>query len=475
MNSYRPTIGLEVHAELSTKTKMFCDSPNAPHTLAPNTAICPVCMAHPGTLPVPNRQAIHHVLRVGAALGSEIASYTEFDRKSYFYPDIPKGYQISQYEYPLVKGGTLAGVDITRVHLEEDTARSSHDSKKGVSVVDFNRAGVPLMELVTEPVVRDAESAVAFARELQLLLRTLGVSGANLEKGEMRIEANISVSASNTPSSAYVEVKNINSFKAVERAITYEIARQTKLLEQGEKVVKETRGWDEGKQQTFSQRVKEGAADYRYFPDPDLPKMSLQDVPEFSLEALKKSLPELPEARRARYLALGLKEEDVASLVDGGARSAFMDELLKEAEGDETLLRQAVNYLVSDVAGWYAKNASPEYAGFSPSVFLELMRLVVAGDLSSRGAKDLLLLILEGDTTSPKDLAVAKGLMQVSDPALLEATVADVLLQNPEAIAQFKGGKDSALQFLVGQAMKASRGAGNPATLRALLEEKLAA
>lgn len=473
MNSYRPTIGLEVHAELSTKTKMFCDSPNAPHTLPPNTAICPVCMAHPGTLPVPNRQAVHHVLRVGAALGSEIASYTEFDRKSYFYPDIPKGYQISQYKYPLVKGGMLAGVAITRVHLEEDTARSSHDSKKGVSIVDFNRAGVPLMELVTEPVVRDAESAAAFARELQLLLRTLGVSGANLEKGEMRIEANISVSTTDTPSSAYVEVKNINSFRAVERAITYEIERQTKLLEQGEKIVKETRGWDEGKQQTFSQRVKEGAADYRYFPDPDLPKMTLGDVPEFSLESLTASLPELPEARRSRYRAFGLKEEDITHLVDGGARSLFMDELLREAGDDAVLIRQAVNYLVSDVAGWYTKNNRAEYDGLLPTAFLELMRLVVSGDLSSRGAKDLLLLMLEGDTTAPKELAQNKDLLQVSDPEQLLVTVREVLEQNPEAVVQYRGGKASALQFLVGQAMKATRGAGNPGTLSTLFLEEL--
>lgn len=472
MNSYRPTIGLEVHAELSTKTKMFCDSPNAPHTLPPNTAICPVCMAHPGTLPVPNRQAVHHVLRVGAALGSEIASYTEFDRKSYFYPDIPKGYQISQYEYPLVKGGMLAGVAITRVHLEEDTARSSHDSKKGVSIVDFNRAGVPLMELVTEPVIHDAESAGRFARELQLLLRTLGVSHANLEKGEMRVEANISVSKDDTLGTK-VEVKNLNSFRSVERAIAYEIERHIRVLEEGGTLIQETRGWDEGKQSTFSQRLKEGSADYRYFPDPDLPKMHLGDVPEFSLEALTKSLPELPTARRARYESFGLKVDDVTYLVDGGARSRFMDELLREAEDDAALIRQAVNYLVSDVAGWYTKTGTEEYEGLLPSVFVELMRLVVVGDLSSRGAKDLLLLILEGDTTSPKDLATKKGLLQVSDSLVLEATVVEVLHQNPDAVTQFKSGKESALQFLVGQAMKATRGAGNPEALRTLFLKSL--
>jgi aspartyl-tRNA(Asn)/glutamyl-tRNA(Gln) amidotransferase subunit B len=473
MNGYRPTIGLEIHAELSTKTKMFCDSPNAPHTLAPNTAICPVCMAHPGTLPVPNRQAVHHVLRVGAALGSTIASYTEFDRKSYFYPDIPKGYQISQFEYPLVKGGSLAGVDITRVHLEEDTARSSHDASKGTSIVDFNRAGVPLMELVTEPVLHDAQSAGMFARELQLLLRTLGVSHANLEKGEMRVEANISVSKDDTLGTK-VEVKNLNSFRSVERAIAYEVERQVRVLEEGGKLTQETRGWDEGKQSTFSQRLKEGSADYRYFPDPDLPKMDLSEIEEFTPEALKASLPELPEARRARYLAYGLKEEDVAYLVDGGVRSSFMDQLFVECKEDQALIRQAVNYLVSDIAGWYTKSEKKEYEGLSVSAFAELMKLVVDGSLSSRGAKDVLALMLEGDSTSPKKLAEDKGLIQVSDPEALVATVQEVLAQNPEAIAQYKSGKESALQFLVGQAMKATRGAGNPATLKTLLEEGLA-
>src|SRR5690606_19248711 len=257
MSVYRPTIGLEVHAELATATKMFCACLNDPDETRPNVNVCPVCLAHPGTLPVPNREAVREVLRVGTALGSQLADFTEFDRKSYFYPDIPKGYQISQYEYPLVAGGSLAGVAITRVHLEEDTARSSHTTSDGVSLVDFNRAGVPLMELVTEPVITDAETAGAFARELQLLLRTLGASNANLEKGEMRVEANISISKDDTFGTK-VEVKSLNSFRSVERAIAFEIARQAKLLDEGGVVVQETRGWDEGGQRTFSQRVKEG-------------------------------------------------------------------------------------------------------------------------------------------------------------------------------------------------------------------------
>ncbi|MBI3020030.1 MAG: Asp-tRNA(Asn)/Glu-tRNA(Gln) amidotransferase subunit GatB, partial [Parcubacteria group bacterium] len=289
---YIPTIGLEIHAELKTATKMFCNSKNDPDEKRPNVNICPVCMAHPGTLPVINKEAVRHILRIGKALGGAIADFTEFDRKNYFYPDIPKGYQISQYEYPLVKGGFLQipifstqsedknsqflisnspnknskfkKIAITRVHLEEDTARSQHDKGDDASFVDFNRAGVPLMELVTEPVISSAKEAGAFARELQLLLRYLGASEANMEKGEMRVEANISVSKDDTRGTK-VEVKNINSFRAVERAIEYEIKRQSEALENGEKIRQETRGWNDVKQETFSQRVKEGAADYRYF------------------------------------------------------------------------------------------------------------------------------------------------------------------------------------------------------------------
>jgi aspartyl-tRNA(Asn)/glutamyl-tRNA(Gln) amidotransferase subunit B len=244
MTDYMPTIGLEIHAELKTRTKMFCGSLNDPHDSDPNTHVCPVCLAHPGTLPVINKEAVEHVIKVGLAVGGSLATFTEFDRKNYFYPDIPKGYQISQYKYPLVQGGELAGVKLTRIHLEEDTARSQHDQGEG-SLVDYNRAGVPLMELVTEPVIHDAETAGNFARELQLLLRTINVSDANMEMGEMRVEANISVSRDATLGTK-VEVKNLNSFRAVEAAIKYEIERQIDVLErQGGKIMQETRGWDD--------------------------------------------------------------------------------------------------------------------------------------------------------------------------------------------------------------------------------------
>ncbi len=471
MSAYRPTIGLEVHAELATRTKMFCGCKNDPEGSRTNANTCPVCLAHPGTLPVINKEAVRHVLRVGTALGGNVAEYSEFDRKSYFYPDIPKGYQISQYEHPLIEGGMLADVAITRIHLEEDTARSSHDSGKSVSLVDFNRAGVPLMELVTEPVIHDAETAGRFARELQLVLRTLGASHANLEKGEMRVEANISVSKTDTFGTK-VEVKNLNSFRSVERAIAFEIERQSKLLDEGGTVVQETRGWDEGGQKTFSQRAKEGSADYRYFPEPDLPKMILSEVPELSTEAIRVSLPELPWERRARYSSLGIKDADAAYLSASVLRSVFFDRVIPLCVGDADLLSLASNYIISDLAGWYAKSDGDEFTGLSPESFVELMRMVSSNDLSSRGAKDVLLKMLESGG-KPKDIAEAAGLIQVSDTEALRVVVRGVLNEHAGVAAEFKAGKESSLQYLVGQAMKATKGAGNPSALKEVLLEEL--
>lgn len=467
--SYRPTIGLEIHAELATLTKMFCASKNDPDETRPNQNICPVCMAHPGTLPVINRDAVRHVLRVGAALGSTLADYTEFDRKSYFYPDIPKGYQISQYEYPLVAGGALNGVAITRVHLEEDTARSSHAG--GSSLVDFNRAGVPLMELVTEPVIHDAKTAGDFARELQLLLRTLGASEANLEKGEMRIEANISVSTDDTFGTK-VEVKNLNSFRSVESAITYEIERQSKLLAEGGKVVQETRGWDEGKQQTFHQRFKEGSADYRYFPEPDLPKLVLSEIPEFAPDAIKATLPELPWERRARYAAFGLKGSDVAFLIETKARSAFFDAVAALLKFDEDLITLAANYTTSDLAGIFAKKGFETFERLAPEHFAALIHMLQKDLLSSRGAKEVLA-VMADEGGHPEAIAEAHGLLQVSDPEALRTSVHDIIAAHPKAVEEYRAGKEASLQYLIGMVMRASKGAGNPQIIRGVLVEEL--
>jgi len=468
---YRPTIGLEIHAELATQTKMFCDSRNDPDETRPNMNVCPVCLAHPGTLPVINREAVRHILRLGTAVGGTLADESIFDRKSYFYPDIPKGYQISQYEHPLVSGGSLAGVAITRVHLEEDTARSTHHTDK--TLVDFNRAGIPLMELVTEPVIRDAATAGTFARELQLLLRTLGAGEANLEKGEMRIEVNISVSQEEGVFGTKVEIKNLNSFRSVERAIAFEIERQSALIERGEKVVQETRGWDEGKQITFAQRLKEGSADYRYFPEPDLPSLHISDIPEFSHETLAASLPELPWERRARLVeTFGLKDEDVAYLVATPERSAFFDAVAVVLDTDRALVACAVNYIVSDLAGISTKHSTDVYASLDASAFAKLIRLASAGTLSSRGAKDTLTLLVRhgGD---PETIARERGLMQISDTALLGPVVDAVIEREREAAEQYRVGNQAVLQYLVGKAMAESRGAGNPQALQVLIIERL--
>lgn len=464
------TVGLEVHAELRTHTKMFCGCKNDPDADVPNTYVCPVCLAHPGALPVINKQAVEHVLRVGTAVGGTLAdTFTEFDRKSYFYPDIPKGYQISQYAYPLVSGGELAGVALTRIHLEEDTARSAHG--QGKSLVDFNRAGVPLMELVTEPVIHAPEDAGRFARELQLLLRTLGVGNANLEKGEMRIEANISVSSDPQSMGTKVEVKNLNSFRSVERAIAHEQQRQEALIAAGQKVTQETRGWDENTLTTFSQRVKEGSADYRYFPEPDLPKLSLEKVPGCNADAISKSLPELPWEKQKRYKeTLGLPSETAHYFVSSPQYGAFFDALCELLPNTESV-RLAANYLSVDVAGILGDGAAFP-ATFVPEAFAKLITMTREATLSSRGAKDVLAVLIEqgGD---PEQIADAKGLKQLHDQAALSGFVETVLAREEKAVAEYRAGKVSAIQYLVGQAMRESRGAGNPNAFKELFEEKL--
>ena len=458
---YTPTIGLEIHAELKTNTKMFCSSRNNPDETRPNVNTCPVCLAHPGTLPVINKEAVRHVLRVGAAVNGELADYTEFDRKSYFYPDIPKGYQISQYEYPLVKGGTLNNIAITRIHLEEDTARSTHKGDK--SLVDFNRAGVPLMELVTEPVIHTAVEAGDFARELQLLLRTLGAGEANLEKGEMRVEANISVSKDDALGTK-VEVKNLNSFKAVEKAIEYEIDRHIALLEKGEKVIQETRGWNEDTGQTFSQRLKEGSADYRYFPDPDLPKLRLSEMPECTREVIEKGLPELPWQRRARYESTyQMKNADSKFIVSDAKRIRFIESvLILLSEKEEYVV--AINYFVSDLKG--------DEGNVTPDAYAKLVRMLVANKISSRGGKDILA-ILKENGGDPEVIAEEKKLLQISDPEALREVIRAMLKEEEVVVAEYKGGKESSLQYLIGKGMKATQGAGNPSTIRDLILEEV--
>ncbi len=477
MIEYEATIGLEIHAELKTATKMFCRSKNDPDETRPNVNICPVCLAHPGTLPVINHDAVRHVLRVGIALGSTLADYTEFDRKNYFYPDLPKGYQISQFEYPLVAGGTLAGVPITRIHLEEDTASSIHDEETGTTLVDYNRGGVPLMELVTEPAMHSAEEAGKFARELQLLLRYLGASDANMEKGEMRVEANVSVAKKGERSATYVEIKNLNSFKTMESAVAYEIERQKKLLETGGKLEKQTLGWDENRSCTFPQRSKEGSADYRYFPDPDLPSLRISEVSDLATQTLKSTLPELPAARRSRYVALGVKQEDAEMFVRDSVFGDFLDTVLPELK-EESATVTAANYLANDVANMVRDSLKQDTQNsaeilISARNYANLATLAASRKISSRAAKDLLAEVW-GTEADVLELAEKKGLLKELDAGALDAAVSGAIAANPTVAADYRAGKAAALEFLLGQCMKVLKGSGDPQVIREKLKEALA-
>ncbi len=454
---YRLTVGLEVHAELATHTKMFCACHNDADQTTPNTNVCPVCLAHPGSLPTINKEAVHKVLMVGKAVGGTLADYTEFDRKNYFYPDIPKGYQISQYKHPLVSGGALKGIELTRIHLEEDTARSQHEGEE--SLIDYNRAGVPLMELVTEPTIHEAEQAGAFARELQLLLRTLGAGEANMEKGEMRVEANISVAPSTEINKkdgeqtlgTKVEVKNLNSFRSVERAIGYEFDRQVKLIESGGVVTQETRGWDEVAQKTYPMRKKERAHDYRYFPDPDLPSLRLSEVAEFN----DLVLPELPWQKRERLQSLGfLQEQDINQLVEDFELSDFFTQVEAKLEGAE-LLKVAANFILNNIAA--ERKTKPQWL---PDIehFVAVVKAFKSGTLGAPQAKS----------------SILSGVMaETADASELPALVQTVIDSNPQVVADYKAGKGAALQYLIGQGMKLSKGKSNPQALQAAIQKIL--
>lgn len=446
---------------------MFCSCKNDTEEKEPNVNVCPVCVGHPGTLPVPNGKAVRSVLEVGLALNGTLADFSEFDRKNYFYPDIPKGYQISQYKYPLVQGGELRGVKIKRIHLEEDTAKSSHE-RGDYSLVDYNRAGVPLMELVTEPVIRSGREASAFAKELQLILRALGVANANMEKGEMRVEANISVSDSDKLGTK-VEIKNLNSFRSVERAVDYEIERQSDLLSRREGVLHETRGWDDVKQKTFSQRAKEESHDYRYFPEPDIPKVEVGKWPGFDADKAKKKQPELPEEKRKKYVSAGLKEDDANMFVGDERFGKLFDEASGILKGADKKIKILANYISSDLAGLVS---GKEDWQIDPKSMAKLASMVSDGVITSRGAKDLLAIMVEKNI-DPEDEAKKRGVIQKSDPKELENLVKKIIKDNPKPAEDFRAGKANVMGFLVGQAMKESKGAANPQVLKDLFERGL--
>jgi len=468
MTKYYTTIGLEIHAELNTNSKMFCGCVNDLNTELPNENICPVCTAQPGTLPVVNKKAVENVIKVGLALDGTIADFTEFDRKNYFYPDIPKAYQISQYKFPIVSGGNLNGVDITRIHLEEDTATSSHD-KGDYSLIDFNRAGVPLMELVTEPVIHSPKEAGDFGRELQTVLRYLGVSEANMEKGQMRVELNLSISPDPDKFGTKVEVKNINSFKAVERAAEFEIKRMSELLDEGKggEIVQETRGWDENKQITFSQRAKEDSHDYRYFPDPDLPKLYLHKI--FDLEKMKGGLPELPKEKRERYKKdFGIKDDDIENYISNIELGMYFEGVANNLSDNKEKIKTASNFIVNDLIG-----SGQNVADFIKVQLLsEIVDLVDSSEISSRVAKDILLdptKIKEGQNI--KDYAIENNLIQKNDEGELKIIVEKIIAENEEVVAIYKAGKENAIMSLVGKIIKETNGGANPQIVIKLLKE----
>jgi len=485
---YQPTIGLEIHIELKTKTKMFCGCLNDPDEKHPNLNICPICLAHPGTLPTINKKAVEAVLKLGLTLNSKIPEISKFDRKNYFYPDLPKGYQISQYDKPLVVGGKLNGVKITRIHLEEDTGRlthndynddndndknsHSHRQKSSYSLVDFNRAGIPLMELVTEPDIESGKEAVAFAKELQLILRYLEISDADMEKGQLRVEVNLSISK-NSVLGTKVEIKNLNSFKAVEESIDYEIKRQSEILEKGEMVKQETRGWDDIKKRTVPQRTKEEAHDYRYFPEPDLPPL---DLTKFNLEELKISVPELPAQKRARFeKEYGLLANQTEILIEDRGLAQYFEESASELRTklpipDYQLL---LNYFSSDMRGLMnEQKITVKELNITPENFADLIVLLSKGEISSRSAKDILKeMFLTG--LDPKQIIQQKGLTQISDDAIIERIIEEITRENPKAVEDYKKGQKNALQFLIGQAMKKLKGRADPKILKEAMENNL--
>ena len=438
-------------------------------------------MGHPGTLPVINKEAVKLVLKTGLALGGEVAHYSRFDRKNYFYPDLPKGYQISQYQHPLVKGGELAlpssgkKIHLERIHLEEDTGRLVHDSAGFGSLVDFNRAGVPLMELVTKPDISSSEEASEFGEEFRRLLRYLGVSDADMEKGEMRLEANISLSADSSLGTK-VEVKNINSFNVLRRAIEYEIKRQEKLLAGSKSVVQETRGWDEGKQKTFSQRKKEESHDYRYFPEPDLPPLEVYEDPELNPEMLRRKLPELPWEKRKRFQdEYGMDAKASAMLIEDERLSRFFEEATSELLewGDKTkkteLVRLTFNYLTSDLQGLVKeKGILWQELLVTPENFAELIKMLSQSEVSSRVTKDVLRTMVE-EGGDPSDIVRDQGLGLMNKEGELEKIAKKIINASPKAVSDYKAGKETALQFLVGQVMRETKGSANPEVVKKIL------
>ncbi|MCB0194276.1 MAG: Asp-tRNA(Asn)/Glu-tRNA(Gln) amidotransferase subunit GatB [Anaerolineae bacterium] len=478
---YQPVIGMEVHVELNTTSKMFCGCSAEFFGIAPNTNVCPTCLGMPGTLPVINKRAVEYTIMTGLALNCTIQPQNVFARKNYFYPDLPKGYQISQYELPLCldgyvdidpdSSGNTKRIRVRRAHLEEDTGKLTHVNNH--SLVDLNRAGVPLLEIVTEADISSADEAYAYVSKLRQLVRYLGVSTGDMEKGAMRCEVNLSLTDPETGEwGTKVEIKNLNSFRSVRNSIEYEIERQTKVLEAGGKIDQVTMGWDEGRQVTVLQRVKEGDTGYRYFPEPDLPPLDLDPA---WIEAIKANLPELPDAKTTRYtqdFELTLKEAQV--LVEDKAVAEFYDRVVAEAKGTKAVTPKLIsNWITGELFRLLSETGTDiSEVKTQPKQIVDLIKLVTANTINQSAAKKVFGVMFETGR-DPQAIVKELGLQQISDADQLIEIAQKVIADNPDPVEQFKNGKETVINFLVGQIMRATRGKANPKLAEQVLRDTL--
>ncbi|MFC4638998.1 Asp-tRNA(Asn)/Glu-tRNA(Gln) amidotransferase subunit GatB [Deinococcus hohokamensis] len=475
--SYQAVIGLEVHLQLKTRSKIFSACPADYHGAEPNTYTDPLTLGLPGTLPTLNRQAVELALMFGLALGCDVAGPTQFHRKNYFYPDAPKNFQLSQYDRPIARDGVLdlgalGRVRIKRAHLEDDAGKLTHPTYAPYSLLDLNRAGSPLIEMVTEADITSAEQARAFLESVQAIAQALGVSDATPEEGKMRCDVNLSLHRAGEPWGTKVEVKNLNSFRSVARAIEFETARQTRVLSGGGRITQDTLGWDEGGQKTFVMRTKEGEADYRYFPEPDLPPLDI--TPEW-IEQVRVRMPELPAQKHARYVAAGVRDADARTLSLDVPLSRVYDEALQAAPGDVAqggFAQKLANWLLTDVTGHLAAQEQPlSGAALRPAHLAALVALVEAGTISGRVAKDLLPEVLAGQ--DPQALVAQRGLSVVTDTAAIDAAIDAAMQADPATVAKVQGGNTKAMNALLGPVMKAMNGQARPEVVRERLSAKL--